>query len=312
MSKQLMMVLGALALTGCEEIAALNPDGGASEPSTDPTAVGGERVPWCHQGDIHDSPTIEWDAAELASMMALYGTDTWSSPDISVAHGTTDAYCADVYSLGALQGSGVMIVSTSPSSNSYGEAQGGLGPLTLPSNYALTDGLTFACEMCGYHPLKELEEEPVEVEPLPGVAQGMTWLRKDVDPVTGVVTVGCDNDAQCDSIDGDTDCNVALPLLCFADYGLPEPVSSPGINQYYTWSGGVVATTPPVAPALDGIATLTDADALCAAEFGADFRAAEFHEGWGWNFLAYGNVGDDPRFWVNIDDQANATCWTQD
>jgi len=313
MSKQLMTVMGAVVLTGCVELdptSAQDP----TEPSTDPlpTPGAGERVPWCHQGDIHDTATIEWDAAELAAKMAEYGTDTWSSSDISIAHGTTDAYCADHFSLGALQGAGEMVVTTSPSANSYGDAQGGLGALSLPPSYSLSDGLTFTCEMCGYHPLEELPEDPVVVEPVPGVKQGMTWLRKAVDPVTGVVTVGCDNDAQCDSLDGDTDCDQALPLLCFSDLGLPEPVSSPGVNQYYTWSGGIVATTPPVAPALDGLATLTDADLYCEAEFGPDFRAAEFHDGWGWNFLAYGNVGEEPRFWVDIDDQPDATCWTRD
>ncbi|MEO0605511.1 MAG: hypothetical protein AAF211_29035, partial [Myxococcota bacterium] len=162
MSKPLMTMMGVLALTGCEEIAASIAEGGASEPSTAPQA-GGERVPWCHQGDIHDSPTIEWDAVELAAMMASYGTDTWSTTDISIAHGTTDAYCADVYSLGALQGAGEMVVTTSPSSSSYGEAGGGLGPLSLPSTYALTDGLTFTCELCGYYPVLELDDEPVDV-----------------------------------------------------------------------------------------------------------------------------------------------------
>ena len=300
----------ALVLMGCPEVEQLVEER-PTQPSSETEPGAGERVPWCHQGDIHDSPSIVWDEAELLAMMALYGTDTWVTTDISVAHGTADAYCADVYSLGALQGAGEMVVSTSPGSGSYGEAMSGLGPLSLPSGYALSQGLEFTCDLCGYYPVLEFDDEPVKEEPLPGVDKGMTWLRKEVHPVTGVVTVGCDNGTTCDPIDGDTACTQPLPLLCFADYGLPEPVSSPGTSQYFTWSGGVVATTPPVAPALDGLSTLTQANARCADEFGPDFRAAEFHDGWGWNFLAYGNVGDEPRFWVNIDDQPDANCWSQ-
>ena len=308
---------GVMMWTGCPELEAFTepsgPDAATCAPST-PTSSppgAGERVPWCHQGTIYDSPIIEWDAAELVAMMSLYGTDTWVTTDESIAHGTADYYCADVYSMGALQGAGESVISTHPAAAGYGQAQGGLGPLSLGPSYSLTEGLTFTCDMCGYYPIIELDDEPVDVEPAPELGQGMTWVHKEVHPVTGVVTVGCDNGTQCNPIHGDTACNLPLPLLCYADYGLPEPVSSPGTNAYFTWSGGVVATTPPVAPALDGLATLADADARCAAEFGPDFRTAEFHEGWGWNFLAYGNVGDEPRFWVNIDDQPDGTCWTQ-
>lgn len=269
-----------------------------------------ERAPWCHQGTIHLSPTITWDAAELAAMSSLYGTDVWPVDDESIAHGTADAFCADEYSLGGLIAAGETVFSTSPSSGSYGESGSDLGPLSLPDGYSLSDGLEFQCEMCGYYPLLELTgtEEPFEPT---SPREGMTWLRKDIDPVTGVVTVGCDNGVQCDPINGDTPCDTALPLLCTLDLGLPQPVSVVSPNIYYTWAGSVVATTPPLAPELDGLNTLAAADDACATEFGAGWRTAEFHDGWGWNFIAYGNVGEEPRFWVNIDDQPGGTCWSQ-
>jgi hypothetical protein len=57
-------------------------------------------------------------------------------------------------------------------------------------------------------------------------------------------------------------------------------------------------------------ATLATANALCVAEFGAGWRVAEFHDGWGWNFQAFGGLGKPAgRFWVNIDDQPGGVCW---
>ena len=47
---------------------------------------------------------------------------------------------------------------------------------------------------------------------------------------------------------------------------------------------------------------------FCVAFFGTGWRAAEFHDGWGWKFGAYGHVRSDIRFWVYINDQ-NANCW---
>jgi hypothetical protein len=51
------------------------------------------------------------------------------------------------------------------------------------------------------------------------------------------------------------------------------------------------------------------ANALCVEKFGEGWRAAEFHDGWGWHFQAAGSVGDSHgRFWADINDQP-ATCW---
>lgn len=49
-------------------------------------------------------------------------------------------------------------------------------------------------------------------------------------------------------------------------------------------------------------------DALCLATHGPGWRMAEFHDGWGWGLRAFGNVREDTRFWVRINDQ-KANCW---
>jgi hypothetical protein len=83
-------------------------------------------------------------------------------------------------------------------------------------------------------------------------------------------------------------------------------------DEYNRWAGGVVATTQPIAG--NTFAHSTDANAYCQSQFGPGWRAAEFHDGWGWNFQAYGGTVSAPavpstRFWVHINDQPNANCW---
>ncbi len=142
----------------------------------------------------------------------------------------------------------------------------------------------------------------------PGLGMGMTWSLIAPNPTTGTVLVGCGN--SCDAYEGDTACTTALPLLCILKAGpgfpLPLPASVNNSDIYDQWAGGVVGTTHATLPP----ATLAGANELCAAEFGANWRVAEFHDGWGWNLQAYGGVGDPAaRFWVHIDDQPGATCW---
>lgn len=138
-------------------------------------------------------------------------------------------------------------------------------------------------------------------------AKGMTWRFVNQDPVVGTISVGCVN---CNAYQGDTPCTTPLPMLCIRKSGpgfpLPLPVGLNNSNQYYKWSGGVVATSNPIVPP----ATLVAANAACAAQFGTDWRVAEFHDGWGWHFQAYGGVGTSVKnFWVHINDQPGATCW---
>ena len=140
--------------------------------------------------------------------------------------------------------------------------------------------------------------------------KGMTWVHPSSNALTGTVTVGCNG---CDPYQGDTVCTQSQPLLCIYKPAVAFPVPSDVNNGdlYYQWSGGVVATTPPVAGT--SFVNNSAADAYCAAEFGARWRVAEFHDGWGWNFQAYGGTVNAPtvpsaRFWVYINDQP-ANCW---
>jgi hypothetical protein len=138
-------------------------------------------------------------------------------------------------------------------------------------------------------------------------AKGMTWRHTASNAQTGTITVGCDN---CDAYHGDTPCSQPLPVLCI--YKPPTPFPLPtGVNnsnQYYLWAGGVVATTQPHVGMNNTAAT-----AYCQAQFGPLFRVAEFHDGWGWDFQAYGGTVSAPtvpstRFWVYINNQPGANC----
>lgn len=138
-------------------------------------------------------------------------------------------------------------------------------------------------------------------------SKGMTWKLQATNTTTGTISVGC---AGCGPQHGDTPCTTALPLLCIkkagAGFPLPRPAGVSGANQNNLWSGGVVGTTGATVPP----ATLAAADAQCASVFGAGWRVAEFHDGWGWGFQAYGGVGSPAsRFWVHINDQPGGTCW---
>jgi Concanavalin A-like lectin/glucanases superfamily len=141
--------------------------------------------------------------------------------------------------------------------------------------------------------------------------KGMTWLHSASNAQTGTITVGC---AGCDAYQGDTVCSQQLPLLCIykPTPAFPLPAGVNNSNQYSLWSGGVVATTAPVAG--NTFAHSTDATNYCVAQFGPTWRVAEFHDGAGWNFQAYGGTVSAPtvpstRFWAHINDQPAANCW---
>lgn len=146
----------------------------------------------------------------------------------------------------------------------------------------------------------------------PVVPKGLTWIHTASNPVTGTVTVGCNG---CDAYSGDTPCAQQLPLLCIykPTPALPLPVGVSNADLYYQWSGGVIATTSPVTGS--SFATSAAATAYCQTQFGTAWRMAEFHDGWGWNFQAYGGTVSAPtvpsgRFWVHINDQPSANCWS--
>lgn len=133
---------------------------------------------------------------------------------------------------------------------------------------------------------------------------GMTWALDHHDNTYGVDLVSCyGGTAACDAYSGDTACSQRLPVLCFSMDGSANPGVS---TASYPWAYGHVTVSRPVfGYELTSGAT---ADAVCRAQFGPDWRAAEFHDGWGWTFQAFGHVRADTRFWVKIDDQP-ANCW---
>jgi len=153
--------------------------------------------------------------------------------------------------------------------------------------------------------------------------KGMTWIHTASNAQTGTISVGCGSSGPnpCDAGHGDTLCTQQLPLLCIYKPTPPFqlPLGLPNSNQYNLWSGGIVATTQPVAgnafSNLSASATPSqNADYYCYLQFGPGWRVAEFHDGWGWNFQAYGGTVSAPtvpstRFWVHINDQPAANCW---
>ncbi|HEX3532009.1 MAG TPA: flagellar hook-length control protein [Thermoanaerobaculia bacterium] len=138
--------------------------------------------------------------------------------------------------------------------------------------------------------------------------KGLTWKLLATNSTTGTIDVGCAT--GCNAYQGDTSCTTALPILCIkksgAGFPLPVPTAVNNSDQYHKWSGGVVGTTAATVPP----ATLAAANDLCLKAFGAGWRVAEFHDGWGWHFQAFGGVGHPTQsFWVHINDQPGATCW---
>lgn len=144
--------------------------------------------------------------------------------------------------------------------------------------------------------------------------KGMTWYHTASNPQYGTITVGCGQPPNgCEAYKGDTLCTQPLPVLCIykPKPGFQPPVGLPIPNDYVKWSGGVVATTPPVAG--NTFPNVTDANSHCEAVFGKGWRVAEFHDGWGWYFQAYGGTVSAPivpstRFWVHIN-TTDGNCW---
>jgi hypothetical protein len=147
-------------------------------------------------------------------------------------------------------------------------------------------------------------------------SKGLTWDRAAVNTPTGTVSVSCHGNVggyDCGAYHGDTLCGKPLAILCIkkdAAY-FPKPASVNNSNRYNMWASGVVGTTKEVVPCRQA-RTLKEANSICQAEFGSGWGVAEHHNGWGWGFQAYGNVGDpSKRFWMDITDQPDATCWTR-
>lgn len=126
---------------------------------------------------------------------------------------------------------------------------------------------------------------------------GMTWTVRDNHWGADPVLVGSDDFTN--AYEGDTSCDVPLPVLCLNKTGLAVP---PGVvpDFYAGWTGGEVKLTSPV-PGY-ALYSRAAADGFCSAQFGPGYRMGEHHDGGGgWAWWA---LGDLLRTWVAIDDQA--------
>lgn len=173
--------------------------------------------------------------------------------------------------------------------------------------------------------------------------KGMTWGIEQRLPRLDITLVSCNGaplkkgNKGCDPYQGDTSCLRKLPILCLRPQGLPRPpykMTGKGgamSSAYYRgWSGGEIRLTEPVRGLrLTGVKR---ANAICQKQFGVGFRMAEHHDGkyvlgmsatkyfgvtWpgkallssgGWSFYAYGDIEEESRFWVHINDQ-QGNCW---
>ncbi|MEM7553052.1 MAG: VCBS repeat-containing protein, partial [Cyanobacteria bacterium P01_A01_bin.84] len=127
---------------------------------------------------------------------------------------------------------------------------------------------------------------------------------------------------------GDTDVNEYRSLLCIKKTGIPKPFGlppseiSPGGATTRSWSGGSVLIIPNVQGRQ--LTSQAVADGMCERagqrmRGTSGYRMAEFHDGngknAGWSFWAKAFFRDveglspSTRFWVNINDQPNATPW---
>jgi len=152
-------------------------------------------------------------------------------------------------------------------------------------------------------PASELEGDvDDDVTPRSG-GKAMTWTKNSHNSSFGTDHVGC---TTCNAYTGDTMCTAFLPVLCIKQDGSPKP-SSLSVDFHNGWAGGHIATT----HAIQGttLTSLQVANQFCVDSFGSGWRMAEFHDGkGGWNWHVFGNVRQDTRFWVHINDQPS-NCW---
>lgn len=164
-----------------------------------------------------------------------------------------------------------------------------------------------------------------------------------IDRVGCSVPAGGLNSGVCEAYVGDTSCTKLLPVLCInvdgstrPNYPLAPVIGTMPSEFYNGWARGQIATTLPVSG--NALGSANGSNALCKASFGDGWRMVEFHDGkytpgmaydikygdtyswhssstWpssfsngGWWFYAYGNVRNDTRFWVWVNDQSS-NCW---
>ncbi len=153
------------------------------------------------------------------------------------------------------------------------------------------------------------------LEPRGGKGMSLASWRGEPHPIDGVVSLSCAHGGRdqhlCDPYVGDTACATALPVACIRPMAAPIPRALTRHFASGVWSGGRLAFTEP-APG-SRFATIRDVDAYCAESFGADWRAAELHDGThNTGISGYGDPATLPdRAWVDIIGQPYATCWAR-
>jgi hypothetical protein len=251
-------------------------------------------------------PSVGWTAPTIKIQNV---TANCPGPTITI---TMDPATAGFFLAGPGNGLYVFVDGVPPSI--YWSPSGAANPATFSPSTALPPG-SHTVYVTNLNNMSPPQAHSTFAVPNCPKGNGMTWKLNSANSTSGIVDVGCSQSPLCDAYNGDTLCTTKLPMLCinpFGPAGLPLPVP-PNVDNsivYHKWSGGIVATTPAVAASTFNFTA--DANTYCQTQFGPNWRVAEFHDGRGgsgWNFQAYGGVGQpSKRFWVDINDQP-ATCW---
>lgn len=138
--------------------------------------------------------------------------------------------------------------------------------------------------------------------PKAAVPHGLTFglMQPEVPGVAAMVTLGCHaqpapadqpHQDSCNPYQGDTSCRAELPIACR---------KSADISQL----GATRAVTGSL------LKSLKTGSERCAAELGAGWQMATFHDGSGWQISGQHTQGLRPstRYWVAIGDQPG-NCW---
>lgn len=155
----------------------------------------------------------------------------------------------------------------------------------------------------------------------PETKKGLTFINSPAfdAAMPDLVVLACTLDPKskwCNPIYGDTDCDTLLPLACFLDENTSVPdldavplTPKTWVERY--WGGGTIAFSPPVQGTT--FKTLTEVNNLCVSTFGEKWRILDWHDS---NLQGVAGRLHGERYqgraWVDIKDQANATCWARE
>lgn len=125
------------------------------------------------------------------------------------------------------------------------------------------------------------------------------------------IHAGCGGDEAgvpaCEPNGGDTECNTSLPIMCLRDIQAPVPAN---LENTQHWSGAIAAFSSPVRG--DDFRSIRDADLFCQTQFGQQWRVATFHDGGGGQLIAFGSSPPElQRFWIDIKQPDDSTCWSR-